>query len=511
VCCGGDQAAALDLVDMLAGKSLVVAEPAAGGTRYRMLETIRQYAAGRLAEAGEATRVRDRHAGAFLALAERERELPVLVREQDNFRAALDHTLSVGSLAGPRLARALGGFWLARGLFQEGQAWLERALATDPAEPGLRTGLHRLLGAVLYAAGDLERAQATLAQGLQVAAADPGLPAVQARIRVIQATQDGNVTRALEVSEAAAAVLESEGDLEGLAEALVSAGKMRFFGGDTRAAEQALQRAAACARQSGNRGAEREARTWLVATWWDLPIPFDVAVGRAERLLEAASGDPWDEAAILEPLAMTYGYAGRFADARAAICRAQSAFTASGAKLDRARCAQGAGRIELMAGDPAAAEQILREGYEALRAVGERGDRGNIVTLLAEAAYAQGRFGEALRLTKEAETLAVTGDFDAQGRWRATRAKLLARRGRFGAAARLAEEAVTLVPATCEAPERAEFLLAQAEVARLAGALGQAEGSLRRALQLYQDRRMVVLAERTGALLASLTRQTAPQ
>ena len=75
VCCGGDEAAALDLVDVLAGKSLVVTEPAAGGTRYRMLETIRQYAAGRLAEAGEAEQAKGRHAGAFLALAEREREL----------------------------------------------------------------------------------------------------------------------------------------------------------------------------------------------------------------------------------------------------------------------------------------------------------------------------------------------------------------------------------------------------------------------------------------------------
>ena len=64
---------ALDLVDLLAGKSLVVGEPAAGGTRYRLLETIRQYAAGRLAEAGEAEQARGRHAGAFLALAERER------------------------------------------------------------------------------------------------------------------------------------------------------------------------------------------------------------------------------------------------------------------------------------------------------------------------------------------------------------------------------------------------------------------------------------------------------
>jgi tetratricopeptide (TPR) repeat protein len=173
-------------------------------------------------------------------------------------------------------------------------------------------------------------------------------------------------------------------------------------------------------------------------------------------------------------------------------------------------CAQGAGRIELMAGDPAAAEQNLREGYEALRAVGERGDRANIVTLLAEAAYAQGRFDQALRLTEEAEALAVADDFDAQGRWRATRAKVLARRGQFGAAARLAKEAVALVPATCDAPERAEFLLAQAEVAQLAGAVGQAEDSLRQALQFYQDRRMAVLAKRTRALLASLTRQTTP-
>ena len=69
---------------------------------------------------------------------------------------------------------------------------------------------------------------------------------------------------------------------------------------------------------------------------------------------------------------------------------------------------------------------------------------------------------------------------------------------------------MALVPATCDAPERAEFLVAQAEVARLAGTLDQAEAGLRRALQFYQDRRMVPLAGRTRALLASLTRQTAP-
>ena len=110
VCCAGDEAAALDLVDQLAAKSLLVAEPAAAGTRYQLLETIRQYAAGCLAETGEAGPARLRHAETFLRLAEEERELAALAREQDNFRGALDFTLSAGSPAGPRLAGALGGF-----------------------------------------------------------------------------------------------------------------------------------------------------------------------------------------------------------------------------------------------------------------------------------------------------------------------------------------------------------------------------------------------------------------
>jgi hypothetical protein len=62
-------------------------------------------------------------------------------------------------------------------------------------------------------------------------------------------------------------------------------------------------------------------------------------------------------------------------------------------------------------------------------------------------------------------------------------------------AAQLADEAVTLIPAALDAPEWAEFLVAKAEVARLAGALGEAEAGLRRALQFYQGRQMVPLAE----------------
>ncbi len=90
VCGGGDQLTGWEVIDRLAGKSLVAAEPADDGTRYRLLDTVRHYAADRLAEAGGTEAARHRHAAAFLGLAERERKLAVLVREQDNFRAALD-------------------------------------------------------------------------------------------------------------------------------------------------------------------------------------------------------------------------------------------------------------------------------------------------------------------------------------------------------------------------------------------------------------------------------------
>jgi hypothetical protein len=374
----------------------------------------------------------------------------------------------------------------------------------------LHAGLLRLLGTVCLALGDLERAQGALAQGAAAAAA-AGLPAAQARIAIVQADieaeQSGHYRQALVTCAAAASVLESEGDLEGLAEAWLLVGKVHLWGSDARAGEEALERAAGYARQSGNRHVAREARRWLAVALLVLPIPADVAVGRVERLLEAAAGDPWDEAAILPELAWHYGNAGRLADARAACRRARSILTASGAELDGAIAAMEAGRVELIAGEPAAAERALSRANEALRAMGEAGFRASVVGLLAEAAYAQGRFGQALRLTEEAEALAGADDYEAQGRWRATRAKLLARNGQFPAAARLADEAVTLVPAMHDSPEWAEFLVAQAEVHRLAGALDQAEASLRRALQFYEDRRMVPLAAQASALLASLATQ----
>lgn len=150
---------------------------------------------------------------------------------------------------------------------------------------------------------------------------------------------------------------------------------------------------------------------------------------------------------------------------------------------------------------------IMTPEYDALRAMGERGWRASVATLLAKAVYAQGRFDQALLLTEEAAECAAPDDFDAQARWRAVRAKVLARCGQFRAAAMLAEEAVASIPAASGAWELAEFLVAQAEVLQLAGALDQAETSLRRALRIYENRRITPLADQTRALLARLAEQ----
>ncbi|WP_284740936.1 helix-turn-helix transcriptional regulator [Amycolatopsis sp. RTGN1] len=132
--------AVLPALGRLVDKSLVLAE----NGRYRLLETLREYAAARLAEAGEADAVRDRHLDHFLALAEAAE--PDLDRdkdawrarvepERDNFRAALEWGLAKEDpTRGRRLAAAVAWLWNLRGRGHEGLAYLKRAVARCPDE-----------------------------------------------------------------------------------------------------------------------------------------------------------------------------------------------------------------------------------------------------------------------------------------------------------------------------------------------------------------------------------------
>ena len=510
VVCGLDEATALEMVDQLASKSLVTAETAEDGTRYRLLETVRQYAAARLAAARGTEAARQRHALAFLALAERERELAVLSREHDNFRAALEWSLSAGSPTAPRLATALGPFWLARGLLQEGRDLLERALAQGPSDGRQRACLLRLLGTLLFEVGDLDRAESVLSEG-SAAAASVGASAEQARISIqltdlhkIHQVPGGSDVGAQEECAAAIAVLDAEGDLAGLAEAWLLAGKLRFDRAEWPGTQEAFERAIGYARQSGNHRARMMASHSLGTVFVMLPVPADTAVDRVERLLQETRGEPWGEAGQLLSLSQLYAYLGRMADARTAVARSRVMFSGLGAKISLAYSAVTAGQIERVAGDPVAAERYWREGYEAFRDMGSRGFFSNVAVLLAEALCTQGRLDEAQQMIDEAQAVIASGDTSFRVVWQSTRARILARRGQPDLATPAMAEAEALISATSWALHQAMVLAASAEVNWLAGSPERALACVRAALQIYEEKQVVPLAEQLRAALASL-------
>ena len=264
-----------------------------------------------------------------------------------------------------------------------------------------------------------------------------------------------------------------------------------------------LERAIACARQSGHHRAQRRASTWLAVTFYVLPIPADAAVARIEELLHDADGDTWAEAYLLMPLCVLYAYLGRSADARTAIDRSQSILAGLGAELALAESAMTASVAGMTIGDPVAAERYLRAGYETFHAMGERYFLANMTVMLAEALYEQGRFDEAAHMIEE--PLDGTSPFYA-AKAAFIKAKLVARGGQFVAARRLAEEGALLAPAGSPLAQ-ATVHEARAEVERLAGAPRQAAARLHAALEIYEDRRATALAERVRTALASLAAQ----
>jgi predicted ATPase/class 3 adenylate cyclase/DNA-binding CsgD family transcriptional regulator len=131
----------LDQLSLLVDKSLVVAENSSGRTRYRLLETVRQYALEKLGESGEADSVRARHRDHYTSMAQRldapastghEQRATQALNEIDNLRAAFVWSRENNEIAKAlELATWLQPVWLSRGRIREGLAWLDAALADD--------------------------------------------------------------------------------------------------------------------------------------------------------------------------------------------------------------------------------------------------------------------------------------------------------------------------------------------------------------------------------------------
>lgn len=162
----------LDGLTSLLDNSLVRQQPTTSGEpRYRMLETVREYALEQLQLSGELDVVRRRHADHFVDFAEKAEAklqgqpsmywLDRLQDEHDNFRAVLHWALETWQVElALRLSGAMPRYIGARGHLSECQRWLESALAINgPIAPPVRARALRLAGHVAWVRGDYELAR----------------------------------------------------------------------------------------------------------------------------------------------------------------------------------------------------------------------------------------------------------------------------------------------------------------------------------------------------------------
>lgn len=268
VCAGDgvDAANVLDLSASLADKSLVVADEHGGAMRYRLLETVRQYARDRLLEHGDGARWRDRHLAHFVAFAEAcEPELlgagqrGALDRadaEHDNLRTALEWAAAGDVPAGLRLAGALFQFWWVRGHHDEARAWYEALLtvADGGADPALCAKAQNCAGVLAMARGDYAGSRALFERSLATRRSlddRPGVARVLTNLGVA-ALEQGDYAAAQALNEEALATRRALGDRWATASSLTNLGHVAREQGDLATARARYEECLALHRALGD-------------------------------------------------------------------------------------------------------------------------------------------------------------------------------------------------------------------------------------------------------------------
>jgi predicted ATPase/class 3 adenylate cyclase len=263
---GGD-ADAGDVIENLADQSFIrrIAQ-ANGGSRLMILETIREFALERLAEAGEMDAAQAAHAAVVLALAERlepelggsAEALDAFGDDHDNVRAALAWVLQTDDAElGLRLGHAAWRFWQRRGHFREARSWFDRLLALPGAAAPTAARAKGLTGAagIAYWQNDYP---AALAWYLE---AEAIIRDLGDRIWLADALYNTGTTAAVTGDMATVATRLEEGTALGrelgddpiLGRFLQAAGYMAFMSDDLEAARGPLEEGLEVAIRGGDR------------------------------------------------------------------------------------------------------------------------------------------------------------------------------------------------------------------------------------------------------------------
>jgi predicted ATPase/class 3 adenylate cyclase/DNA-binding CsgD family transcriptional regulator len=425
VCGGGDvqRFQVLDQLTLLVDKSLVVAENTGAATRYRLLETIRQYALEKLGESGEADVVRSRHRDHYTALAalldapadsDYEQRIEQAETEIDNLRAAFGWSRESSDVGlALTLASSLQPLWRGRGRLREGLTWFDAALADDNAHhaeaaPAViaRALADRAMLAVW--AGDAESAdQARRALAI---ARDVDDPALLARALTACGYIAGSFDAAAARTYLAEAIglARALGDQWGLCEVLVAQGLGALAAGDPLTWRAAVEEGRDLADAIGDKFGARRCRWGIgIAQVFMGDLAGAVAQFAAVADEAAAAHDQIFRTDSLAFLGIALAYRGDTVGARtAADAAVEAAAELGGPKASIAYLALAA--TALAAGDAAAAQEATEAAWRHVSALPVSAAKRRV--LGAQAALAAGDLEAALRWADDAAST-TTGVF----------------------------------------------------------------------------------------------------
>jgi class 3 adenylate cyclase len=375
-----------------------------------------------------------------------------------------------------------------------------RAVALLVEEDVSRLELLPDYGEALLQAGRLDEAESILAEAI-AAAELVGLPGLRAKailVRLLVQLRAGAPAnwreQVLRETDEAIAIFEEGGDEGGLTKAwrvlTWAHGAACHYAAAAEAAEHAFEHAC---RAGDKRQQARIVTAYPMAALLG-PTPVGEAIARSEEFLERVSGDRSSEAVVRGQLAGLRALDGSFEEARSELDRARALLEELGLQAEIAGIELDAWRVEMLAGELGAAEQIMRHSYTVFEEMGDKYLLPTVSGQLAQTLYALGRYDEVERLTGITEELASEDDIDPQAVWRSLRAKVLARQGRFADAEALMAEAFSLIAETDAALLEHSALLDLAEVQRLAGKDAELRATLALALGVAERKGSTVLA-----------------
>ncbi len=385
-----------DMLEALVDKSMLQRREDVAGkgeTRYRLLQTLREYGLECLVEAGEMESARAAHAAYFLAWAERAapllsgatqtEQLDLLGSEYENLRSALEWLLERCSHEtgraeeALRLSIALTGFWEIRGYLSEGLSLLERALAaSENASAAIRAQALHEAGTLALMQDDSERAAAFLRQS-QALFRESGDRGAMAHILSMQ----GNLARARNAYKLARRLLEEAlsiyrelGDMKRVAATREAMAQVAIAQADYSGAISLLEKNLARYKASGEQYRAAYPLSLLARTRFLARGDLELARAQAEESLALfkAVGNRRLTASVLGLLGQIALAAHEGARSRALLEESASAFEELADRSGRTEALITLARLSLAEGNLAQAYTLYNESLELLRGIEAR-------------------------------------------------------------------------------------------------------------------------------------------